>query len=327
MRQKIIIAVSLLLFFLVIYLITKDFFSNHAKNEENPTEYNLAKLRSIDSSQFCYKESRHFKLSMKGLNAIVIDSAYRIFIAGENEVQVLDSSLNKLLDFTTDSTADAIFFSNNKIYLAIQNHVEIYDMKGKRVQKRNPYLNSSFITSLVAENNRLYVADAANNVVLCYNEDGSLKSIIGKKDSLKGEQGFIIPSMYFDIALGQYNDLWIVNPGKHLLMNYNEKGDLRTSWGLASMQLEGFSGCCNPAQLAILPDGSFVTYEKGMERIKIYDQTGKYKCVVAGESDFNSKAINNFRLDAMVNDIATDLNGTVYVVDAVSDVVRMYVKK
>ena len=33
-----------------------------------------------------------------------------------------------------------------------------------------------------------------------------------------------------------------------------------------------FFGCCNPAQLAVLPDGRFVTAEKGIPRVKIYSR-------------------------------------------------------
>ena len=53
------------------------------------------------------------------------------------------------------------------------------------------------------------------------------------------------------------------------------------------MSVEGFCGCCNPTHFALLPDGGFVTSEKGIPRVKVYDGGGKLLSVVAGADDFN----------------------------------------
>ena len=53
------------------------------------------------------------------------------------------------------------------------------------------------------------------------------------------------------------------------------------------MAIDGFCGCCNPSNVAFLSDGSVVTSEKGIERIKMYSPEGDFKCVVATPASCN----------------------------------------
>ena len=77
--------------------------------------------------------------------------------------------------------------------------------------------------------------------------------------------------------------------------------------------------CCNPSHMAILSDGSFVTCEKGIERIKIHTQNGDYKCVVAAPDSFDK--------DTVGLDVAVDGNDRIFVLDPVRAVVRVFVKQ
>ena len=61
--------------------------------------------------------------------------------------------------------------------------------------------------------------------------------------------------------------LRVVNPGRHRIEAYTFDGDLEFSWGKVSVGIEGFCGCCNPVNFAILSDGSFITCEKGLTRV------------------------------------------------------------
>ena len=69
-------------------------------------------------------------------------------------------------------------------------------------------------------------------------------------------------------------------------------GDLEFFWGKPSAAIEGFCGCCNPIGLALLPDGRYVTCEKGLPRVKVYSAEGVFESVVAGAESFpeNAKA-------------------------------------
>jgi hypothetical protein len=69
--------------------------------------------------------------------------------------------------------------------------------------------------------------------------------------------------------------------------------------------------------MALLPDGSFVTYEKGVDKVKVFDPAGQFKSFVAGAGSF--KGETDFQLGPyknLVKDLATDKTGLVYILDA-----------
>jgi len=326
MKQKLIILFSLLLLGAVVYLISRDLFSSSSKTEKNPCEYNLDKLKAIDTSLIKYKEIRHFKPSMAKITGIALDEHSNAYIAGTSGVQVYDKDGKKTSSFTIDSTAICIAIGTGKeVYLGIGNHVEKYSHDGKLLKKWDTYKTKGYITSIAVRGNDVFVADAGNRLVLHYDENGKLLNTIGKKD--KDFIGLIIPSLYLDVAIDSFDDLWVVNPGKHELENFSDKSELRSSWGVPSMQLEGFAGCCNPIHFCILPNGYFVTYEKGLDRIKLYDQAGKFDCVVASPESITGKSVYHCSFATMVNDLAVDQQGNIYALDATSNEVKVFGKK
>jgi len=82
------------------------------------------------------------------------------------------------------------------------------------------------------------------------------------------------------------------------------------------MQLDGFGGCCNPSHVAMLSDGSFVTSEKGLERVKIHLPSGDFKSVVAAPSQFDegTKGL----------DLAVDSKDRILVLDPSRKMVRIF---
>ena len=175
------------------------------------------------------------------------------------------------------------------------------------------------ITSIATTDEFVFAADAGNKIVYQYDLNGQLIKEIGKKDTLTGAPGFIIPSPYFDLLIGTQGKLWVVNPGRHAFENYDFDGNLISSWDRTSMQLEGFCGCCNPSNIALLSDGSYVTSEKGLERIKIHSPNGDFKTVVAGPESFEegTKGL----------DLAVDSKDRIYVLDPIKKLIRIFEKK
>jgi hypothetical protein len=90
---------------------------------------------------------------------------------------------------------------------------------------------------------------------------------------------------------------------------------MQSAWGKPSSENDGFTGCCNPAHMAILPDGSFVTYEKGTDKIKVFDPTGSFLCLVGGAGSFKGKSDFQLGNINLVKDIATGTDGSIYVLD------------
>jgi hypothetical protein len=328
MKQKVILGFSMMLLFAVIVLIIVDLFHGPSKKQENPEIYNIEKLRQIDSSQICYRESKQLTTSLTSFTGIALDDNLNVYVCSDREVEVFDRDWKKINNFKVDSNASCIALGMGKeIYLGIGNHIEVFNFTGKRLAKWNPHNDRSFLTSIVAISNDVFVADAENKIVLRYDRQGTLLNEIGRKDKGRGIDGFIIPSMYFDVATGPDNDLWVANTGRHELQNFSPGGELVTSWGVASMQLEGFAGCCNPVHFAVLPDGFFVTYEKGLDRIKLYNQGGKYICAVTGPARVDETSLTTCSVTSPVHDLAVDKEGKIYALDGESMLVRVFIKK
>ena len=108
--------------------------------------------------------------------------------------------------------------------------------------------------------------------------------------------------------MAQDDTLWAVNSGTRELINFDLSGSFIKSWGVSSAKLEGFVGCCNPSHFVIMNDGSFVTSEKGLERVKIYNSAGVFQCVVASPAEFTSGTVGL--------DLAVDIEGNIYVLEA-----------
>jgi len=327
MKQKLILGFSLLLLIVVVVLISRDLFNSNPSAEENANEYDLEKLRKIDSSLICYKEIKQFQTGLNTTNGLAIDDELNVYVLADDQIAIFDKTWKKISAFAVDSAAHCMAVDKNKqIYVGTENHVEVYDFRGKKLSSWESYSPDGYLTSLVLKDGNLFAADAESKVVLRYDLSGKILNTIGMKDKSKGIDGFIIPSMYFDIALGPYKELWISNPGKHMLQNFTPEGDLLSSWGVPSMQIDGFAGCCNPVHFTVLPDGRFITYEKGLDRIKVYNQTGKFLCVVAGPSKIDKNSLNTCSVSSPVHDLVCDKNGTVYILDGETKMIRVFKK-
>jgi hypothetical protein len=78
-----------------------------------------------------------------------------------------------------------------------------------------------------------------------------------------------------------------------------------------------------------LGDDSFVTCEKGLNRVKIYDRDGRFKGVVVGPRQLSPdlpldicRSPEECQFDGF--DVAADSKGTVYVLDTIKNVVRIF---
>jgi sugar lactone lactonase YvrE len=204
------------------------------------------------------------------------------------------------------------------LYLGMIDHIEVYDQKGIRKSQWESPGDESIITSIAVSKEFVFVADAGYQTVWKYDRNGSVLRQIGEEDKDKDIPGYIGPSPFFDVCIDPDGFLWVANTGLHSLENYTFDGDLRSSWGEYSMEVEGFCGCCNPTHISILEDGKFVTSEKGIARVKVYNRLGELVSVVAGPDQF---------VDGTEGlDLAIDSIGRIYIVDPKKKAVRIFEK-
>jgi len=210
----------------------------------------------------------------------------------------------------------------------MKSRVEVFDAEGKRSAVWADLGPKAILTSLAAADADVLVADAGNRIVYRYDGSGKLVGRIGAKDPARNLRGFVIPSPCFDVAISSDGLVRVANPGTHRIEGYTLDGHLEVSWGTPSASIEGFCGCCNPANFAILPDGHFVTAEKGIPRVKIYGYDGKFVCVVAGPEILapGETIVEETRPDVRlpVIDVAADSQGRVLVLDPGKGKVRVF---
>jgi sugar lactone lactonase YvrE len=198
------------------------------------------------------------------------------------------------------------------VYLGVGEHVEVHSPSGERRATWTGLGENAVITSIAVGEKDVFVADYGGRLVWRFDRSGKLLGKIG-------EERLVIPSPYFDVAIAPDGALWAANTGKRRMERFSLDGRLEESWGKASMEIGGFSGCCNPSHFAIRKDGSFVTSEKGLERIKVYGPHGKFVCVVAAPDDFVEGTVGI--------DVAVDSAGRVLVLDPKARKVRIFVEK
>ena len=319
MKQKIFIGVGILLLIVAIGYMMKDLFFTGPSAKPNPYEYHMDSIRMADSSTLLYKVRSSFQTSLAEIHGIALDNKGRIMVCGKGGVEVFDNSGKRQQLLPLTGTAGCMTMtSNGNLLLGIEDHVEIMNPDGKIISKWKKEGSESVITSIATRDKDVFVADAGLKTVFHYNISGKKIKRIGEEDPARGIKSFVIPSPLFDLGIDREGALWIVNPGRHLLEKFNFDGDLLSSWGYGAMTVDGFCGCCNPSNFAFLPDGSFVTSEKAIERVKIYQKDGTFAGMVAGADQFEAGTKGL--------DLAADANGLIYLLDPVKKRVVIYEK-
>lgn len=191
-----------------------------------------------------------------------------------------------------------------------------WTLEGTPVGEPARYATNSTITAVAVSGDRLFVADAGAREVYACDLEGRVVQRIGRRDAERGIPGFVIPSPHFDLLMAPDGLLRVVNPGRHRVEAYTLAGDLELSWGTPSMAVDGFSGCCNPSYLALLPDGRYVTSEKGLRRVKVYDAGGVFAGVVVGTDELGT--------GSDPAPIATDVRGRILIAASGDGKVAVY---
>jgi len=318
-KNKIIIGIAIIVIIAVVGFMAADLFIGFDKPQKNVYEFNLDDFTNVDPSLVNYNEVQDFKPDIEKMKAVDVDQDDNIYLAGKDKILIYDKDGNLLKDINTGSEALSIKVGHDKdIYIGARDHIEIWDSEGGKKDSWEVRNNRVVISSIALADSSVFVADAGNKIVYHYDLYGNFINDIGRKDSVKGIQGFVIPSPYFDIAIGRDDELWVVNSGRHQFESYDKYGNLKSSWKKTSMNLDGFSGCCNPSNMAILPNGSFVTTEKGIVRVKIHNPSGEFESVVATPKQFD-KGTRGL-------DVAIDSENRVILLDPMRELIRIFKK-
>ncbi len=279
----------LLLFLLaaIIAVVVYDYTSTFpGKRPDSPFKYDIEESEKVDGSLISYFEVKRINLDNDDIHGFTYNNG-KIYLIVDSFLQVVNTNGQELAKVALEQPAHSVSTVNgNNILVAFKDYLVLYNSKGEEIQRSDFIFENSDLTSVTVSKENIFVADAGSKQVLVF--DSKLK----KTGSFKGESGvsdhhgFILPSGYFSLTVNNEDELWVVNPGIHTIQHYAANGRLRRYWGKPSFGLDGFSGCCNPYFIAFLSDGSFVTSEKGLIRVKIHKPSGEFSSVVAAPAKF-----------------------------------------
>ena len=289
--------------------------------------YEVGGFQEVDPSQVIFQESGKLTPGFEHLTALAAGPDEKIYVAGDDEIAVYDLDGAELRKIALAKTPDCIAVApDGDMLLGMRSHIEVIDAQGDAKSVWNDLGERSYITSIAVDENEAYVADAGQRVVLRFDRSGQLLGRIGEEDGAREIPGFIVPSPYFDVAFDPQGALWAVNPGRHGLENYRANGDLVSSWYRLAIDANGFCGCCNPSHIAFLSNGSLVTTEKGLARVKVYSPDWKLLGLVAAPSAFEDVPAEAFscELETPLVDLAVDQRGRVLVLDGRQRAVRIF---
>lgn len=330
-KQLIAAFVTVVVIISVIALLRYDATGRKGSGLDSKFVYDVNELAKVDPNLIIYEESaRPFDTGLTKSHNIAVDSENSIYICGDNTVHIFTPDGNFTKEMLLKDTPLCIApGENGTIYIGFKDHIEIYDTNGQELSSWESPGENAILTSIAVYETNVFAADAGNRIVIRYDTDGNIINRIGQKDSDRNVPGFVIPSPYFDLTVSKDGLLRVVNPGKLRIEAYTFDGDFEFAWGEHSFEIEGFCGCCNPVNIAVLPEGGFVTCEKGLIRVKVYNSDGGFVGVVAGPEQL---ARDVERKICMLPeecqeggfDVAANSNGRVYVLDTIKNIVRAF---
>jgi hypothetical protein len=300
-----------------------------AATDTNPWAYDVSRYLTTDPALIRYSEHSSFPSPKPKPRCLGRASNGHLWIAAGRTLVELEADGTSLSEFSAKQEVRCFAVSGDTLYLAHKDQVAVFDCKGGELAIWDSPGGKSYFTGIAVGANDVFVADAGNRIIHRYDKSGKPLNRIGGKDKDRNIPGFIIPSPFFSVALGADGLLRATNTGRHRVELYTREGHLELAWGKPGAAIQNFCGCCNPIDLALLPDGRTVTFEKGIPRVKVYSAAGEFESVVAGPESFQDNAKvcgpNDCTLGGM--DGVVDDEERVLILDFVTGTVRVMKSK
>ncbi|MBN2416701.1 hypothetical protein JXO52_12715 [bacterium] len=281
-------------------------------DRDNPYEVDISDFQADGAAALEYRETVTLSVPVTAPASLAIDQQGHLVIGGEDSIAVITPDGGFVRGYGTGGRVYALAVSGERVYAGVDDHIEVYETGGL-YNRWESLGEKALVTSVAATGDRVCIADAGSKAIWIFTGEGRL---LGR---ISGSPEFVIPSPYFDTAIDGEGNIWAANTGEHRLECFDGKGTLLLRWGSYSLKIEDFCGCCNPTHFTFLPDGRFVTAEKGIPRVKVLDPDGTLRDVVALANQFDEGTAGL--------DLAADREGRIYVLDPVREQVRIFERR
>ena len=206
-------------------------------------------------------------------STLAIDAADRLIVAGGNAVAVISPPYGdgpvRMLD--ASSPVRCLAARRDQVVAGCDDAIRVWSVTDDTPTVWPLPAEGAILTSLAVSSNAVFAADYAHRCVWRLDMEGRVEGTIRASEA----KGFRLPSPYFDVAW-HGGMLWVADTGRHRLSAFDAAGVEQRHWGAFGMGAGHFAGCCNPAHLAMLPNGAFVTSEKGVARISLFSGNGDF---------------------------------------------------
>lgn len=294
--------------------------SQRPSNLTDNEEAELQSLRKVDPKLIGYTELAAVSTNMQAPRGVAAAPDESIWVVGDKVARKFDPSGRQTAEIALPDEPTCIALdSDGSLLVGLTDRVGIFSAEGALTSEWPRMGTRAIVTAIAPDGPDVWVANAGERVVAKCSREGEVVLELGKKDPQSNYPGLVLPSPHLDVAVTSSGDVLITNPGVHQIERWTKDGKRLAAWGTPSEKLDGFCGCCNPTDMALLPDGRVVTSEKGIPRVKVYTPDGEFETVVAAPDQF---APNTLTLD-----LATTRAGDVLVVDTRAGTVRRFRSK
>lgn len=202
-----------------------------------------------------------------------------IIVSVDREVRLYGPGGELRKSWTLPRPARALTVApTGRVYLALKNEILQLDERTGKLESVCKLKEDALITALSFSGNDLYVSEGTQKSVSRVTAEGQLTPHSAWK-------GADFPVDYFRVEADARGSIFISNPARHRIERVDSAGKV-TRIGRKSRDLAGFGGCCNPVSFVVRSDGSVVTAEQGIARIKLFDADGDFQRVIAGPEQF-----------------------------------------
>lgn len=289
MSKKLINILLLLTLIIIVVVVVADYLSTRpGSGPPNPYAFDVSEYETVSENLISYREIRQIRLT----SSSPVDLAYlrnNIYLLNNDNLQVITLRGEEVSMFPLEGIPGCVLAHHDHgIIIAFEDHLASFSHEGTPLSRSLPIPGGAILTAIATAGDKIFVADAGTKQVHVFNRDLEPIGSFRGESGVSALHGFILPSAHFDLAVNPDNELWVVNPGLHSLQLYADDGRFRRQWGTPAFTPEGFSGCCNPSHITFLSDGRMVTSEKGLVRIKIYQESGVLESVAVPPEAFKN---------------------------------------
>lgn len=296
--------------------------------------YDISKFETTAPELLLYDAEEHISTGFERVKRIEAMPGGRFAVAGDKQVKIFNVEGKVGFEFPIKGPPHCMLVTKDaEIIVGTAKEFTVYDFNGQEKWQSPKLPRRTYLTSIAVSDDAIFLADGGNRkVLICDRKTGEINDQFGEKDESKNNPGFAVPSPYFDLTVANDDQLRVVNPGRLRVETYSLDGQFRSSWGGPGMKIDRFCGCCNPCYFTMMPNGDFITSEKGLARVNIYDAHGEFKGAVAGpdilvdDKELAKRACADCSVGAGF-DVAIEESGRVLVLDPFRMVVRPFTPK